>query len=82
MLSREKGKINTAVAQFSKLTNINYYVWKFNIELLLLERELWNDAKRLAQDIKARAATGLAVEESQKILIKYLKTAVFFKETS
>ena len=72
MLSKEKGKINTAVAQFPKLTNINYYVWKFNMELLLLERELWNVvggvvpeeryAKRLAQYVKARDAIGLDVE--------------------
>ena len=77
--------MNTAIAQFPKLTDNNYHVWKFNMELLLLERGLWNivagvvpeerDAKWLAQDGKARAAIGLAVEESQKILIKYLKTA-------
>ena len=33
------------------------------------------DAKWLAPDGKAKAAIGPAVEESQKILIKYLKTA-------
>ena len=81
----------TAIARFPKLTNNNYHVWKFNMELLLLERVLWNvvagvvpeerDAKWLAQDGKARAAIGLAVEESQKILIKHLKTAKEYWDT-
>ena len=61
------------------------------MELLLLEKELWNvvagvvpekrDAKWLAQDGKARAAIGLAVEESQKMLIKYLKIAKEYCDT-
>lgn len=73
---------------FPKLSNTNYHVWKFNMELLLLERELWDvvvgnlpeepDEKWLIRDGKARAAIGLAVEESQKILIKQLKTAKAF----
>ena len=84
-------KMNTAIAQFPKLTNNNYHVWNFNMELLLLERELWNvvvgvvseerDAKWMAQDGKARAAIGLAVEKSQKLLIKYLKTAKEYWDT-
>ncbi|XP_061388193.1 uncharacterized protein LOC133323266 [Musca vetustissima] len=49
---------------FPKLSNTNYYVWKFNIELLLLVRELWDVV--------------VAVEESQKILIKELKAAKAF----
>lgn len=83
--------MNVTNAQFPKLSNNNYHVWKFNMELLLLERELWDvvvgdnsqahDAKWLLRDGKARAAIGLAVEESQKILIKHLKTAKEFWET-
>ena len=55
--------MNTAITQFPKLTNSNNHVWKFNIKLLLLQRELWDvvvgevpkarDAKWLAQDGKA-----------------------------
>ncbi|XP_061395868.1 uncharacterized protein LOC133331495 [Musca vetustissima] len=58
------------------------------MELLLLERELWDiivqevpsapDAKWLIRDGKARATIGLAVEESQKVHIKKLKTAKEF----
>lgn len=79
-------------AQFPKLGNSNYHVWKFNMELLLLERELWDvvsgdtpspsggedAAKWLVRDGKARAAIGLAVEESQKVIIKQLKTSKEF----
>ncbi|KNC26085.1 hypothetical protein FF38_05401, partial [Lucilia cuprina] len=28
--------------QFPKLSNSNYHIWKFNMELLLLKRELWD----------------------------------------
>lgn len=83
--------MNATYAQFPKLSNTNYHVWKFNMELLLLERELWDvvvgavpterDAKWVIRDGKARAAIGLAVEESQKILIKQLKTAKEFWDT-
>ncbi|XP_073821257.1 uncharacterized protein [Musca autumnalis] len=62
------------------------------MELLLLERELWDvvsgatpvptgeedAAKWLVRDGKARAAIGLAVEESQKVIIKQLKTSKEF----
>ena len=83
--------MNAIGAQFPKLTNGNYHVWKFNIELLLLERELWDvvvdavpaapDAKWLTRDGKARAVIGLAVEESQKVLIKQLQTAKQYWDT-
>lgn len=50
---------------FPKLNNNNYHTWKFNVEMLLLERELWDvvtsdipaqpDEKWLVRDGKARA---------------------------
>lgn len=56
-----------------------------HIYILLLERELWDiiiaptpatpDDKWYLRDGKARASIGLAIEESQKIHIKKLKTA-------
>ncbi|GBP07334.1 Copia protein [Eumeta japonica] len=83
--------MNAANVQFPKLSNNNYHVWKFNMELLLLERELWDivvndvpdvqDSRWLARDGKARATIGLAVEESQKVLIKQLRNAKAFWDT-
>ncbi|KAI8126706.1 hypothetical protein CVS40_3317 [Lucilia cuprina] len=72
---------------FPKLNNNNYHTWKFNEEMLLLERELWDvitsdipeqpDDKWLVRDGKARAVIGFSLEEHQKVQIKKLK---FYKE--
>lgn len=55
--------------QFSKLNGNNYQMWKFKMELLLIEKELWDtvsekrpaapDAEWLKRDGKARARIGL-----------------------
>lgn len=71
--------------QFSKLNGSNYQTWKFKMELLLIDKDLWDiisearpaipDADWLKREGKARARIGLMVEDNQLCHIRKEATA-------
>lgn len=68
-----------------KLTNHNYQVWKFKMEMLLVREELWQVISEekpepvtpewTRADTKARATIGLCIDDSQTSLVRRCETA-------
>lgn len=71
--------------QFSKLNGNNYQMWKFKMELFLIEKDLWDTISQerpddpsdewLKRDGKARARIGLMVEDNQLCHIRKATSA-------
>lgn len=71
--------------QFLKLNVNNYQMWKFKMELFLIDKELWDtiseerpaapNADWLKRDGKARARIGLMVEDNQLCHIRKATSA-------
>lgn len=76
------------IPKVEKLNNTNYFTWKFKLELLLINDDLWSafteeqpsTAARLREwqrkDDKARTTIGLLVEDSQLVHIRGKRTAL------
>lgn len=75
------------IPKIEKLNNHNYFTWKYKIELLLINEDLWDvitdEAPTAAahlrnwrkRDNKARSTIGLTVEDSQLVHIRDKTTA-------
>lgn len=61
--------------QLTKLSNQNYFTWKFKIQLLLIKEKVWDtinkptpetpNSKWIQDDETARAIIGLNIEDGQ-----------------
>ena len=71
--------------QFTKLNGTNYQIWKFKMEMLLIDKEVWETISKerptqpneewLKKDGKARALIGLMVEDNQLCHIRKEESA-------
>lgn len=73
---------------FAKLSNNNWQIWKFRMEMLLTREELWHVVSEprvnpvtdawLKDDRKARATIGLCIEDNQLAIVKDASSAKDF----
>lgn len=76
------------LSKIDKLNNSNYFMWKYKVELLLINQDLWDvitdeqpstpAALRnwMKRDNKARTTIGLLVEDNQLVHIRGKATAI------
>lgn len=76
------------LTKIEKLNNSNYFMWKYKIELYLINQDLWNVLSEEApstparlrewikKDNKARTTIGLLVEDNQLVHIRGKTTAL------
>lgn len=79
--------MNSKSENIIKLNNSNYFNWKYRMELVLIEKDLWETitdeaptgeralARWAKKDQKARAAIGLAVEDNQLVHVRGKRSA-------